>query len=368
MKVLYIITKASEIGGAQVHVKDLSERLLKDGHSVEVIVGEYGILVDELLDVGVSVHVVSNLVREIAPKKDIACIFNLRKLINNIKPDIVALHSSKAGIVGRLAMLFKKTPVLFTAHGWAFADGVDNRDKKKYILIERIFSKIVDKIITVSHQDKNLALKYKVATEEKQIVIHNGIPEKKIIRGKSNNNFIVKIVSIARFSKQKDHTTLLKALKLLNRDDYHLDLLGTGPLLDEMKRMASELNLNDRVSFLGERRDIENILSQEDIFVLSSNWEGLPLSLLEAMREGLPIVASDVGGISECVKESFNGYLTKRGDPEDLADKITMLLDDKELRLRMGKIGREIFENDFNFDVMYEKTMVVYRNLIEAKL
>ncbi|MCL6349812.1 glycosyltransferase family 4 protein [Pectobacterium polaris] len=367
MKVLYIITKASEIGGAQVHVKDLSERLVKDGHSVEVIVGESGVLVDELLDVGVSVHVVNNLVREIAPKKDIVCVINLRKLINNINPDIVALHSSKAGIVGRLAMLFKKTPVVFTAHGWAFADGVTNSDKRKYILIERIFSKIVDKIITVSYQDKNLALKYKVASEEKQIVIHNGIPESKNFRENSNNT-IIKMVSIARFSKQKDHITLFKALKLLNRKDYHLDLLGTGPLLNEMKKMVNELELSDRVSFLGERRDIANILSKEDIFILSSNWEGLPLSLLEAMRESLPIIASDVGGISECVKDHSNGYLTKRGDAEDLAAKITVLLEDKELRLKMGKTGREIFENNFIFDVMYEKTISVYKNLIEAKL
>ena len=368
MKVLYIITKASEIGGAQVHVKDLSERLVLDGNSVDVIVGENGILVDELLSIGAKVHIVNNLVRNISPVKDLLCTFDLWKLIRKIKPDVVALHSSKAGIVGRLALLFNRIPVIFTAHGWAFANGVNEKDKRKYIFIEKIFSQLADKIITVSNQDKELALKYKVADNDKQIVIHNGIPDLKHENsipycGKDN---VIRLVSIARFSNQKDHITLFNALKGMSRNDYHLDLIGIGPLYEEMQGMADAYGLNDKISFLGERRDIADILSKSDIFILISNWEGLPLSLLEAMRAGLPTIASDVGGVNECVADGKSGFLVRKGDAEDVAQKICMLLDSAEIRESMGKHGRDIFERNFVFEVMYKKTISVYQNVIKA--
>ncbi|WP_323665721.1 glycosyltransferase family 4 protein [Pectobacterium punjabense] len=368
MKVVYIITKASEIGGAQVHVKDLSERLIKDGHSVEVIVGENGILVDELLNINAKVHIVKNLVREISPAKDILCVIELRRLIKKIKPDLVALHSSKAGIVGRLALLWTKIPVVFTAHGWAFADGVNEKDKRKYIIIEKIFSRLANKIITVSNQDKSLALKYKVASEDKQVVIHNGIPDLKCENNPSyfNKNDVIRLVSIARFSNQKDHITLFNALKKIDRNDYHVDLLGTGPLCEDMKKMVDAYGLRDKVSFLGERRDIVEFLSKSDIFILISNWEGLPLSLLEAMRSGLPTIASDVGGVKECVADGKSGFLVRKGDTEDVAQKICMLLDNAEIREDMGKHGREVFEKNFVFDAMYKKTISVYQNVIKA--
>ncbi|MCD3912407.1 glycosyltransferase, partial [Escherichia coli] len=148
MKVLYIITKADEIGGAQIHIRDLSSRLKEDGHDVVVIVGEHGALVDELIKRGVAYHIVPSLVREINPIKDLRAVIEISKLISILDPDIISLHSSKAGIIGRLAALRKKKPVIFTAHGWAFANGVSKNRQKLYCIIEKIIEPLASKIIT----------------------------------------------------------------------------------------------------------------------------------------------------------------------------------------------------------------------------
>ncbi|ENA3446243.1 glycosyltransferase family 4 protein [Yersinia enterocolitica] len=367
MKILFIITKANEIGGAQTHIKDLCIRLQQDGHEPQVIVGETGALVDILHSYNIKVYIFPLLVREITPIKDIKCIFKLRKLIKEINPDIVTLHSSKAGIVGRLSLIGSGVPVVFTAHGWSFANGVSGNKKLIYIWIERICSLFTDKIITVSEQDKILAIKYKVAAEDKQVVIHNGIPEKTTLYEKENSE-CVRLISVARFCEQKDHETLLKALCLIKNSNWNITLIGKGPDFGKIKFLADELGLSSKIFFLGERLDVENLLSLSDVFLLISNWEGFPISILEAMRASLPVIASDVGGVNEAVKDNINGFLVNRKDVKDLAYKIEKLINDRHLRDTMGKQGECYFRNEFSFDVMYEKNLAIYKKVINNKL
>ncbi|MGP6379010.1 glycosyltransferase family 4 protein [Yersinia bercovieri] len=360
MRVLYIITRANEIGGAQVHVKDLCIKLLAEGHKPEVIVGESGLLVDMLKSKGINVHILPSLVRDISPLKDISCIFKLRKLVKKINPDIVTLHSSKAGIIGRLSLIFSGIPVVFTVHGWSFADGVSKSKKRFYILIERAVSLFTDIIITVSKQDKELALKYKVASNSKQIVIHNGISKKSIETRNTVNSECIRLISVARFCEQKDHETLLNSLYLLKNESWHLSLVGKGPNLDKIKKLAVTLGLDNKIDFLGERTDVENLIASSDVFLLISNWEGFPISILEGMRASLPVIASDVGGINESVENGVTGYLVKKADVLALTECIKKLISDRTLRLYMGKNGCESFNNKFTFDHMYNKTKEVY--------
>jgi glycosyltransferase involved in cell wall biosynthesis len=135
-----------------------------------------------------------------------------------------------------------------------------------------------------------------------------------------------------------------------------------------MARDASvaELGLEDRVSFLGLRTDVSRILATAQVYVLSSRWEGLPRSIIEAMRAGLPVVASDVGGVAELVEDGSTGSLVPRGDVEALAGRLGELLDSAELRLLLGKQGRIRYEAEFTFERMYGSTLASYRDVIEA--
>lgn len=365
MKLLFIITKADEIGGAQIHIRDLTNQLLLDDHIVDVIVGENGALVSELKKKNVPVHIVPSLVRQINPVKDFMATFFIRRLIKKIRPDIISLHSSKAGIVGRFAAIGMNIPVLFTAHGWAFANGVGKKQQKLYCAIERFMTPFARKIITVSQQDKDLAVKYRVASSDKQVVIHNGMPDIDISSVQKSNagSTAVNLISVARFSEQKDHKTLFLALKGIDDLEWRIQLIGKGPLLVYYKELAAELGISDRVQFLGERHDVAHLLHQSDVFLLISNWEGFPRSILEAMRAGIPVIASDVGGSSESVTDNHTGFLIPRGDIDLLQQKLRLLMQNKTLRDKMGANGREKYLSNFTFEAMYMKTKALYESL-----
>jgi glycosyltransferase involved in cell wall biosynthesis len=370
MKICYIITKADEIGGAQVHVRDLSIALRDKGHEILIITGEDGTLVTQLKENGINVIVDTDLRREINIKYDLKAFFSLRKIISENNPDLLALHSSKAGLIGRLIGRNLSIPTVFTVHGWAFADGVPYIKRKVYIEIEKLFAKFfTDKLITVSKQDKELALSYSVANENLMIAIQNGVSSSYLF----NDNKLfsetkkLELIMVARFSEQKDHDTLFRALKLLKTDDWHLKLVGKGKLIDFYKELSIDLGIDENISFLGERRDVPELLKQSDVFLLISNWEGYPLSILEAMSFGLPVIASDVGGVSEAVKDNFNGYLIPRKNSKLLAKRLNLLLDDVEKLSYFSLNNKEDFLKHHTLDIMAEKTFSVYSDTILDK-
>ncbi|MEY0174298.1 glycosyltransferase family 4 protein [Providencia rettgeri] len=369
MKIVYVITKADEIGGAQTHVKDLAILFKNDGHDVTVIVGEEGIFTKQLRENAITTIILSELQRNISIFKDLYCTIKLRKLIKSINPDIVTLHSSKAGIIGRLSLMFTSIPVVFTAHGWAFTDGIPAHKKYIFIFIEKIFSYLADKIITVSNKDKELAIKYRVSTPSQQVVIHNGISDILLEECKQSKLATdnIQLISVARFSKQKDHITLFHALKEMHNQNWHLTLVGKGPLLNQMINLANVLGLTDNISFLGEREDVKDLLRISDIFVLSTNWEGLPISIIEAMSVKLPIISTDVGGVNELVSDEVNGYLIDPKNISQLAKKIDFLILNEEKREQFGLNSRNLFLEKFNINSMYIKTKNTYEVIIKEK-
>lgn len=367
MKVLYIITKANEIGGAQIHLRDLAVKLHSEGHVVDVIVGETGLLVEQLKRYGIKVHILSNIVREISLSKDIRAVFQIRALIKKIAPDIIGLHSSKAGILGRIAAWGLSIPIVFTVHGWAFANGVEESRRKIYIFIEKLLAPLVDKIITVSEQDKELALKYGVASNDKQVVIHNGMPDLALNTKTKNGDDTISIISVARFSDQKDHDTLLEAMSMITSVNWELLLIGKGPNENIIRNKVKVLKLDSRVSFLGERDDVDKLLHESDLFVLSTNWEGLPLSIIEAMRSALPVIATDVGGVSELIENGCSGYLVPHKNVDELRNIIQYVLANPESRIKVGQQARARYIEKFTFDKMYQSTIALYELAIKNK-
>lgn len=368
MKVLFAITKADEIGGAQTHVLDICRQLKIDGHEVKVIVGEDGLLCTYLKALGVDVFIEKLLTRQISPLKDLLCIFKLRKLIKLYKPDVVHLHSSKAGLLGRFSTIRLKTLTLFTVHGWSFAEGIPLWKRRVYMLVEKATIPLVDKIITVSQHDKNLAIQHNIVRQDKMVVIHNGVtlPNMKTPSPSDALSKPVKIIMVARFSEQKDHLTLIEALSKLKNYNWSLDLIGKGKLIDVCMRQVSSHDLTNRVNFLGERDDVPFLLSQSDIFCLISNWEGFPISILEAMQLHLPIIASNVGGVSEAVMDGVNGYLIERQDIDRLTTCLEKMITNQGCRGEFGKMSGRIYKESFSFKPMYKKLLNLYNLSLES--
>jgi len=224
---------------------------------------------------------------------------------------------------------------------------------------------LASKIITVSEFDRRLALDAGIARPTRVVTVHNGMPDVPADLRADPMRVPVRLVMVARFQPQKDHPTLLRALAGLTDRPWELDLVGDGPLMGDMQALAATLGIAGRVRFLGQRQDVDRILAQAHAFLLVSNWEGFPLSILEAMRAGLPVVASDVGGISESVRDGETGYVVPRGGVEPLRERIGRLLLDPGLRACLGGRGRALYEREFTLDRMVARTLAVYEEVTD---
>ncbi|WP_119342096.1 glycosyltransferase [Meiothermus hypogaeus] len=364
-RLLYIITRA-EPGGAQMHLLELL-RSLCNRFELHVAVGEEGFLTDESRRIGVGVHVLPSLVQPLDPKRDFAAIGEAQRLIRSLRPQLIHLHSSKAGMVGRLAARLEGAPVVFTAHGWAFTDGVSWQRKAIAVLSEGLVARLGGQIICVSRYDHDLALRYRVASPRQMRVVYNGIPDLSH-QASPGRGDIPRVSMVARFAVPKDHGLLLQALAGLREQPWEVELIGDGPMQSFAEEQAARLGIDDRVRFLGARKDVAECLAQAHIFVLASNYEGLPLSILEAMRAGLPVVASNVGGVAEAVIDGETGFLVPRGDVQALRSRLTQLIEDPQLRSQMGMAGRARYKAHFTLEQMLEKTLEVYEKVLKTKV
>jgi glycosyltransferase involved in cell wall biosynthesis len=256
-------------------------------------------------------------------------------------------------------------PAVFTAHGWSFTPGIAPARAGLYRLIERLAAPLSSKIITVSEFDRRLALEAGIATEDRLATVHNGIPDVAAQRRASPGRNPARLVMVARFEPQKDHATLLHALGGLVGQPWELDLIGEGPLRGRMEQLVRTLGLGTRVRFLGQRADVDACLAESQISVLTTNWEGFPLTVLEAMRAGLPVVATAVGGVAEALEDGDSGYLIGRGDVTLLRDRLGRLLSSPGLREEMGSKGRTRWEEHFTIEQMVAKTFAIYQDVVQ---
>ncbi len=361
MKILYLITRA-ELGGAQTHVVDLL-RGLRDKFDVEVGVGETGYLTDAAEELGVRWHVVPGLIQPMRPVQDMRALWNCVRLIRAVQPDIVHTHTSKAGFIGRMAARIAGVPSMFTAHTWCFAEGTSWMWKTIGIPLERLAARSCAQVLTVSGSNGDLALRNRIGTMEKFATVHNGIGDCPH-RAKHWDTDEPRIVMVARFSTQKAQAQLVEAVSGIETP-FQLWFVGNGPTRAAVEQKVNEFCLEDRVRFLGERRDVPEILASSDIFALATNWEGFPISILEAMRAGLPVVASDVNGVGEAVADGETGYLVGAGDIAVFRSRLERLIHNATLRREMGRAGRRRFEAEFTVDVMLRKVAGAYRAIVE---
>lgn len=372
-RVFHIIT-TSRWGGAQKVCYDLAVGLTKKGFLVDVACAPGGLLVEKLKEKQIHVFSIPSLKEKPSPFYDLKTIWVLYKLIRKNKYQIVHCHSTKAGILGRISAKLAGTPkIFFTVHGWSFyrwqkKKGIKYKFLTKFfVFLERIVAKITDKIICVSENDKKEGLKNKITSPEKITIIRNGIEFKiKTQIGKPTDRII--IGNIARLTYQKRPDLFLRIAKEIIKEKKGVKFVwvGGGEWLDKFQKFVREHHLEKNIIATGDKRpeEIQQYLVDFDIFILTSEWEGLPISIIEAMFAQKPIVAFDVGGLREMIQNKINGFLVPFGDLKKYKEKLKLLIQDKKRRREMGRQSFYFAQSQFGLQRMIKEYEKLYLNCL----
>jgi glycosyltransferase involved in cell wall biosynthesis len=360
-RILYLVTRA-ERGGAQTHVLDLACSMRPD-FEVSVATGEEGFLTEACRERAIPVYVLPHLQREVRPITDARGFGEIWQLIRKLRPDLLHLHTFKAGFLARLAGRILGIPSVYTIHAWLYGTAAVSRFSSALSgPCERLAARWCERIITVSRAGARIVRGHRIGSPSKLVTIHNGLPDCSEQAQLSPTETPV-ITMVARFIEGKDHDLLLRAFARIPKGP-RLRLVGDGPTRASVENLARELGIREQVDFLGNRDDVASLLATSDVFVLASRSEMLPISILEAMRAGLPVIASDVGGVGEAVTHNENGFLVPSGSVSALAQALIDLTTDYALRLRMGHAGRQRFTRQFLSSSMQERTRCIYRDVL----
>jgi len=290
------------------------------------------------------------LERRLNPWKDLLAVIELYSFIKKNQIEIVHNHSSKAGVVGRLAAKLAKVKIiLHTVHGWPFHDFQPFYLRLFFIWLERKAANYTNKIIVVSNHDRKLGPKYKIGEASKYALIPYGIDfaefqhQSRGLRkelGINEEELLIGTVSCFKPQKSLDDFIRMADLVVRSFPAAKFLLVGEGALRGRIERLIRRLNLENKIILAGWRRDIPQILSAIDIFVLTSLWEGLPISALEAMAAAKPIVATNTGGIEDVITDGENGFLVPCRNIQQMSERVVVLLKDAVLRQKIGEHAR----------------------------
>lgn len=366
MKIAYVITRADAVGGATIHVRDIACAMRERGHEVLVLVGGEGPVTLQFAAADMPFHSLRHLRRSLHPVRDLLALREMTSVLRGFAPHLVSAHTAKAGWLGRAAAARLGLPVIYTPHGLPMEGRFTGAASLVFALAERAASRWSTAVICVSEAEKAVALVNGVASAPQIHVVHNGVRDVPPEFRAAPAYDPVRICSVARFAAPKDHATLLVALAALRSRAWSLDLIGDGPLTIRTQRLSERLGIAERVTFRGYQPDPEPALAAAQLFVLSTRSEALPRSVLEAMRAGLPVVASDVGGMGEAVEHGVSGLLVPPEDAKSLAASLDELLTDPALRGRFGAAGRSAYERGFRLERTVEETLAVYRAIMDA--
>ncbi len=362
-RVLHVINSA-EVGGGGEHLVHLVGGLVLHGFSSTVVVGRDGPTTERLREVGATVTVVGQL-GGTAPVR-------LARYFRQARPTLVHLHGSRSGMAGSLAARATRVrTVVYTAHAFAFRRRVPRPVRWAAARAEALTCHLADRVICLSQGDLAEAAGWGIRTE-RFVVIPNGVALGRFAtrtgrRADFGFDPTIPVVGmIARLVPQKDPFTFLRMARLVAEvvPNARFLLVGDGPLRPRVERAVYDMSLDDRVIVTGFRNDIPELLQTMDIVVLTSLWEGLPYTLLEAMAATRPVVATLVAGSSDVVVNGETGFLVPPQDPVQIAAAVTKLIQNPALRQAMGQQGRTRVARDFSLSRMVQETVDVYRAVL----
>jgi len=375
-KVLHIITKL-EFGGAQANTLYTVANLDRRYFEAKVVSGSGGILAgDAPPDLLICA---CRLAREINPFKDLAALIELFRIIKKEKPEIVHTHSSKAGVLGRLAARLAGAPVIIhTFHGFGFHERQNFFKRSLFIFLERLCAFFSDALIFVSNANMDYARSARIGEEKKYRLIRSGIKLKNypaaIDRAAKRKTLgvpanAVLVVSLGNFKPQKNPAHFIAAARRLLAEfrDTAFMFVGGGEKLEGARAEAASLGLGTRCLFPGWRQDSAEILAAADIFMMTSLWEGLPRSLVEAMKTGLPPVCYKTDGVADLISDGANGFAVEPGDLETLIARLRLLISDPALRSEMAARAAGCDLSEFDIDHMVREQETLYVELLKEK-
>lgn len=369
MKILYIITSADG-GGAQKYVLDLARKF-----NGSIAAGAQGVeLFENAKKFGIRANSLKHLKRNINPWHDVLAIWEIYSLIRKEKPEMIHLNSSKAGFLGSIAGKLAGVKVVFTAHGFFYFERSSWLTKIAYTFLERLASLCRNFIITVSEEDRKQALDHHLIKRTKIQTIYNGIPETKFLSKTEARKIlgisdqVLLLGNIAQLYDRKDIGTLIKAVDLFPtnlKEKTNTVVIGEGPDRQQFEQLINEKGLGHIFSLPGYKPDASNLLKALDIFVLSSKREGFPYVILEALQAGLPIIATDVGGVKEALGDA--GILVPPEDPAKLAEAIINLANNPDLRETLSAKALSRSQN-FTQEKMLAETKKIYQKLLSQQI
>lgn len=356
MKILHMITRSDTIGGAQKYVIDVACYQKEQGHDVTILSSPGGELKKIAVEHNIDYIEVKGLRRELNFISDMFVLVRVISLLRRRRGGVLFLHSVKAGLLGRLSTPFFKGRVYYIAHGWSHIRNAKKALKKAYMIIENVLSLLCDKVICVSETDRIYACEKINIRSDRLLTIKNGVKSssRNMLKHKRDGS-LLRLLSVTRFQEPKDCYTLFDGLRNLPKNSWTLDLLGDGPDILEAKKYIIENGLSDNIKFHGFISDVRRFYQDSDIVLLISKSEGLPISLIEAMSESKPLVASNVGGIPELIDEGNNGYLIDFSDSFRIEQVITTFIENPEILMRMGSFSYNLYLENYMFIDMVRK-------------
>ncbi|MGA2091698.1 MAG: glycosyltransferase family 4 protein [Endomicrobiales bacterium] len=379
IKVCHIITRL-ELGGAQQNTLYTVRHLSQSMYTPFLITGTGGMLDSEAaMDTRFTTFFIPELVRSIFPWDDLIAAVKIWKILRTLKPSVVHTHSSKAGILGRWAAWCAGVPVIIhTVHGFGFTDQQWPPVRIAFIMLERLTALITDKLVVVAAQDQKKGLAHRIGNEKKYIVIRSGIDietykttfvDRDAVKSELGISSSAKVVTtIGPFKPQKNLSDFVRVASAITRvrSDCVFLVVGDGDQRGMLEEMSAQSGLCGRIHFLGWRNDTVRILGITDVFVMTSLWEGLPRSIVEAMCRGVPVVANAVDGIREIVQTGITGHLVEPYAVGEMTRMIIQILDDPAGSQVMGEAGRRSIGREFDINCMVEQQENLYQSLLAS--
>lgn len=383
MKKKILIISESLTGGIRRHLLDYLLYERKHDFEFHLAYGKeradqvFRAKIKDLEKQGVRTYEIIDLQREIKLGKDLKAYGQIKKLIREIRPEIVHCHSSKAGGVGRIAAkLSGVKEIIYTPHAYILLDPtLSNRKRLIYKWIERLLARwSTTKTICVSHGERDLAITDGIVRDYNSLVIHNGIEiqDERIedYRGKLRALVGAKedeilVGAAMRLYKPKDPGTYYEIMRRVLKENENVKCVIIGDSVDgykeDMQKRIKEDGLVNRFHLVDFREEASELICDLDIYLFTSLYEGLPYSLLEALRVGLPIVATDVTGNQDIIEDEGNGLLYKVGDVKRGVLHLTKLIEDKTLREEYGHNGLKRLKGLFTTNKMVEQIDKLYK-------
>ena len=358
-----------DVGGAEILAVQLARHLNHEFRIVFACLDQVGSLGRSLQDEGVPVYLLDR-----RPGIDLGCGLRLARILRDNGVDLIHAHQYTPFFQSMLARLRNwNVPILFTEHGRTFPDYA----RTKRIVFNRTLLRKRDRVVGVGEAVRQALIRNEGFAPNRVDVVYNGVDLSHFATLSAQSRIDMRrslgiaadesvLIQVARLNLLKDHSTALRTVERLKKGGcpVRLLLVGGGEERNKLEEETRERSIDDCVLFLGTRSDVAELLAAADILLLTSISEGIPLTVIEGMGAGLPVVSTDVGGVSEVVAEGKTGFLVLSGDDALLAERIRQLLNNEQLRADMGNAGRQLANERFASQRMYDEYSRIYKEML----